>query len=89
MSSPQRPDRRLLSFEQLETKTSPSSFVQFGWIGDQDPGLAAEQARQHTGRLLQYVAQTLATINIDRQHPSLAEVSAADEMLGSEPVPSE
>ncbi len=84
MSLSQRPQRRVLGFEQLETKTSPTAtFVDIGWTAD----VAAEHARHETDRLLHYVADTLASVSIERSLPTEAETTAADQLLTTQRVP--
>ena len=84
MSLSQRPHRRVLGFEQLETKTSPTaSFVEVAWTAD----VAAEHARHDTDRLLHYVADTLTCISIERSLPTEAETTAADQLLTTGGVP--
>ena len=84
MSLSQRPHRRALGFEQLEAKTSPTaSFVEVGWTAD----VTAEHARHDTDRLRHYVADTLASVSIERSLPTAAETTVADQLLTTESVP--
>ena len=78
------PYRRVLGFEQLETKASPTaSFVEVGWTAD----VAAEHARLDAEPLLRYVADALTSISVERSLPTEAETTAADQLLASARVP--
>jgi hypothetical protein len=49
--------------------------------------VAAEHARHDTDRLLHYVADTLASVSIERSLPTAAETTAADQLLTTQRVP--
>lgn len=77
-------NRRAFRFEQLEAKTSPTSFMGVGvdWI---EPATAevASATQQQSQRFLQYVSM-LEEVSIERALPTQAEADVVDQLLSTD-----